>query len=207
MTLAVALAAFGNSAAQCTSLIANGHKTDSSGANIHTQIDREQITAAAFLNLFIAWETFLEDVLTKLMIGNPTIGGLKPIRYVTPHTIEDAKRLLIGINTYFDFANHEYVKKVAYMYFLNGYPLEPHLSSIAQDLADLKTMRNASAHVTSTTHANLNKLALRIFSTPRPGMSLYNLLVSPDPRSTSGQTIYGSYNDKLLTAAGLIAKG
>lgn len=207
MTLAVALADFQNSAAQCDSLIANGHKTDSAGAYVHTQIDKEQITAAAFLNLFIAWETFLEDVMTKLMTGNPTIGGSLPTRYVSPPTIEAAQRLLIGINRYFDFANHEYVKKVSSMYFLNGYPLEPHLSSITQDLADLKTMRNASAHLTSTTQAELNKLALRIFTTPRPGMSLYDLLVASDPRSASGQTIYGTYKDRLITAAILIANG
>lgn len=207
MTLAVALANFQSSALQCDSLIANGHKTDSAGTYIHTQADKEQITAAAFLNLFIAWETFLEDALTKLMIGNPTIGGSLPTRYVSPPTIEAAQKLLIGINRYFDFANHENVKQVSNMYFLNGYPLEPHLSSISQDLADLKTMRNASAHLSSTTQAKLNGLALRIFTTPQPGISLYNLLVATDPRSTSGQTVYGTYKDRLVTAATLIAQG
>jgi hypothetical protein len=207
MTLAVALANFQNSAAQCDSLIANAHKTDSAGAYIHTDIDKELITAAAFLNLFIAWESFLEDVLTKLMTGNPTIGGILPTRYVSPPSIEAAQKLLIGINRYFDFANHDYVKQVSNMYFLNGYPLEPHLSSISQDLADLKTMRNASAHLTSTTQAKLNGLALRIFTTPHPGISLYSLLIASDPRSPSRQTVYATYKDRLITAASLIAQG
>jgi hypothetical protein len=207
MTLAVALTNFQNSAAQCDSLIANGHKTDSTGAYIHTQTDKEQITAAAFLNLFIAWETFLEDALTKLMTGNPTIGGSLPTRYVSPPTIEAAQKLLKGVNRqYFDFANHESVKEVSNMYFLNGYPFEPHLSSISQDLAELKIMRNASAHLTSSTQAKLNGLALRIFTTPHPGISLYKLLVASDPRSTSGETVYGRYKERLITAATLIAQ-
>lgn len=207
MTLAVALADFQNSAAQCDSLIANGHKADSTGAFLHTQIDKEQITAAAFLNLFISWETFLEDVLSKLMTGVPTISGHLPTRYVSPPTIEAALKLLIGINRYFDFANHENLKIIAKMYFQGGYPLEPHLSSITQDLADMKIMRNASAHVTSTTQTELNKLAQRIFSTPHPGISLYTLLVTPDPRSSSGETIYQAYKNKLIAAATLIATG
>ena len=58
MTLDIALTGLQNSAAQCDSLIANSHKTDPVGTSIHTQIDKEQIVSAAFLNLFIAWETF-----------------------------------------------------------------------------------------------------------------------------------------------------
>ena len=207
MTLAIALNDLQVSAAQCDSLIANSHKTDPAGTFIHTQIDKEQIVSAAFLNLFIAWETFLEDALTQLMIGNPTISGSLPIRYVSPPNLDAAKGMLIGINKYFDFANHEYMKKVASLYFENAYPFEPHLSSICHDLADMRTMRNAAAHLTSTTQDKLNVLAQRIFTTPRPGISLYTFLVSPHPQSSIQDTVYKVYRDKLVCAAGLIASG
>lgn len=207
MTLAIALTELQNSATQCDSLIANSHKADPTGTFIHTQIDKEQITSAAFLNLFIAWETFLEDVLAKLMTGNPTISGRFPTRYVSPPNLDAAKNLLIGVNKYFDFANHEYMKKIAGLYFENAYPFEPHLSSISQDLADMKTMRNAAAHLTSTTQDKLNVLAQRIFLTPRPGISLYTLLVTPHPQSGGQETVYRIYRDRLLCAAELIANG
>ena len=45
-----------------------------------------------------------------------------------------------------DHANNEFVRRMVAMYFAGGFPFEPHLSSIASDLADLRTMRNASAH-------------------------------------------------------------
>jgi hypothetical protein len=207
MTLDIALTELHNSAAQCDSLIANSHKTDPVGTSIHTQIDKEQITSAAFLNLFIAWETFLEDALTKLMTGNPTLSGRYPTRYVSPPNLDAAKDLLKGVSQYFDFANHEYMKTIAGLYFENSYPFEPHLSSISQDLADMRIMRNAAAHLTSTTRRKLNVLAQRIFLTPQPGISLYTLLVTPHPQSSSQETVYRIYREKLICAAELIANG
>lgn len=207
MTLAAALNELQSNAAQCDSLIANAHNVDATGAPILPPIDRQQITVAAFLNLFIAWESFMEDAMTKLMSGSPTISGTHPIRFASPRSQNDAKALVIGINKYFDYANHQNVKKVAMMFFENGYPFEPNLSAIASDLDDIRTMRNASAHITSTTQKALNALAQRIFTTPHPGINLYTLLTSRDPRSSSSDTVFEESKNKLLTTAILIANG
>lgn len=193
--------------AQCDSLIVNAHKVDTTGTSLLPHIDQQQITVAAFLNLFIAWESFIEDVLTKLMSGSPTISGSHPTRYVTPLTQDSAKVIVIGINRYFDYANIENVRRIAKMYLLNGYPFEPHLSSIFSDLSDLRTMRNASAHITSTTQRALESLAQRIFTTPQPGIDLYTLLTSVDPNSATAQTVFLESKNKLLAAAILIATG
>jgi hypothetical protein len=205
--LATALAEFRSSVAQCDSLIANAHQVNAAGAPLLPTIDREQITVAAFLNLFIAWERFLESSLANLMIGNPTISGALPTRYVVPPSLADARLLIVGINRYFDYANHDNVKRVSLMYFQNGYPFEPHISSIFSDLADLKTMRNASAHISSTTHQALESLAVRIFGQPQPGISLYRLLTAIDPRSPNQDTVFLTYKEKLLVTAELIATG
>ncbi len=207
MPLQAALADFKSGVAQCDSLIANAHQVNAAGGHILPQVDREQITAAAFLNLFIAWEHFLESLFINLMIGNPTISGTAPVRYVVPKTLNDARALMVGISRYFDFANHDNVKKVALMYFQNGYPFEPHISSIFSDLSDLKTMRNASAHITSTTQRALESLAVRIFGQPQPGVSLYKLVTAIDPRSSNQDTVFVTYRDKLLVTAELIANG
>ncbi|MBR1192306.1 hypothetical protein [Bradyrhizobium sp. AUGA SZCCT0160] len=207
MPLAIALAEFRSSVAQCDSLIANAHQVGASGAPILPAIDQEQITVAAFLNLFIAWERFLESSFANLMTGSPTVSGTLPTRYVAPPSLNDAKSLIIGINRYFDYANHDNVKKISLMYFQNGYPFEPHISSIFSDLADLKTMRNSSAHITSTTHQALESLAVRIFGQPQPGISLYRLLTTIDPRSPNQDTVFVTYKDKLLVTAELIANG
>ena len=207
MPLASVLSEFKSSVGQCDSLIANAHKTDPSGTYILPSLDRQQITVAAFLNLFIAWETFLERSFVEFMVGSTTLSGALPVKFVSPVGHDEARGLLIGINRYFDYGNHENVKKIAKLYFHGGYPYEPHLSSILSDLADLRTMRNASAHITSTTQAALEGLAQRILSKPWPAVDLYSLLTTIDPRSSASETVFLAYKNKLVVAAELIAKG
>ena len=165
------------------------------------------ITVAAFLNLFVAWEEFLETAMSQFMIGSPTLSGNAPVRYAAPPNVETAKLMLIGTNRYFDFANDGFVRKMAGLYFKNAYPFEPHLNAIATDLADLRTMRNASAHLSSTTQRALESLAQRIFGVPRPGITLYAMLTAVDPRSTAGATVFAEAKDKLLATAQLVAQG
>lgn len=208
MPVGIALTEFQARVAQCDSLIANAHRQDASGVALFPLPDRQQITVAAFLNFFVAWEGFLEDVLTKVMAGNATVLGKHPqARYVAPASQNAAKAMVIGINKYFDYANPEFVRRVVMMYFAGGYPFEPHLSSIATDLADLRTMRNASAHISSTTQKALEALAQRVFSTPRPGVDLYTFLTATDPRHGATGTVFAAARDKLLAAASLIANG
>jgi hypothetical protein len=157
--------------------------------------------------LFIAWERFLEMTLTNLMAGAATLSGNPPVRFVSPLTTEAAREMVIGVMRYFDYANHDNMRKMVRLYFDQGYPYEPHLSAIFVDLADLKTMRNASAHITSTTQAPLESLATRILGRAVPGIDLYELLTAIDPNSPTGETIYEVYKNKLLVTAELIAQG
>lgn len=207
MSLDIGLNEIKSRVIQCDKLIANTHLTNSNGEYLFSATDRQQITVAAFLNLFIAWETFLEDTITKLMSGSQTISGGLPNRFVIPPDQDAAKTLVLGCHRYFDYANFDYVKKMVMIYFENGYPFEPHLSSITSVLADLRTMRNASAHMTTTTQKALEALAQRIFTTPQPNIDLYTLLTISRPNSLQGNTLYAEFRDKLLVTAELIANG
>lgn len=207
MPIAGAVASLAAKAAQCDSLIVNAHRIDASGAPLFPLADQRLITVAAFLNLFVAWEEFLETAMSQFMVGTPTLSGSAPVRYVAPPNVEAAKQMLIGTNKYFDFANHELVRKMAGLYFKDAYPFEPHLSAILTDLADLRTMRNASAHISTTTQRALESLAQRVFGLPRPGISLYDMLTAVDPRAPAGATVFAESRDKLLATAQLIAHG
>lgn len=207
MSLADSLAEFRASVSQCDSLIAHAHQTDANGAALLPVLDRRQITVASFLNLFVAWETFIESALTKLMSGQLTISGTPPRRYVSPPSVEAASKLVIGVQRYFDYGNHDNVRKMVQMFFDQGYPFEPHLGSIAADLSDLRTMRNASAHITSTTRPAFQALAQRVFSTPRSDIDLYSFLTAIHPQSATGNTVFAEYREKLLIVAQLVANG
>ena len=93
------------------------------------------------------------------------------------------------------------------VYFDNGYPYEEVLSSIDLELRDLRTMRSASAHITSSTQTALNSLALRLLGTPADGIDLYRLLTTNSPGGRGGTTVLAEYRDKLVTAAEMIATG
>jgi hypothetical protein len=207
MPISQALEVFKASLSQCDSLIANAHQNHVTGAAILPALDREQITVAAFLNLFIAWEAFLEESLANFMTGATTINGHAPVKYVVPPSIDVARAMVVGPRPYFDYANNQQVRMLVKLYFKDGHPYEPHLSGIDGDLADLKTMRNSAAHISSSTRTKLESLAIRIFGSPRPGISLYQMLTSIDPRSAAGETVILSYKNKLIAAAELIAKG
>lgn len=207
MPLAAAFAKFTVDAAQCDSLLGTAHHQDAAGAYLFPPADRSLITQAAFLNLFIAWEGFLEEAFSRFMVGSPTTSGVQPVKYVSPPTTEAAKSMIIGNSKYFDYANIDFVRKLAALYFQNGYPFEPHLSASQSDISDMRTMRNASAHISSTTQRALEGLAQRILSVPAPGITLYALLTTVDPNSAGGTIIFQTYRDKLLVAAELIARG
>jgi hypothetical protein len=207
MPLAQILAAFKSGVSQCENLIANAHQVGPGGGPILPLLDRKQITVAAFLNFFIAWETFLESSIVDLMVGGATVSGALPVKFVSPPDADAARMLIIGVGRYFDYGNHENFKKIVRLYFQAGYPYEPHLSSIISDLADIRTMRHASAHITSTTQKGLEALAQRILGVPAPNIELYSLLTAIAPNTTTSETIFLSYRNKLVVAAELIAQG
>lgn len=207
MSLADTLTALQAEVNQCSSLIAHAHELDLVGQPLLPLIDQKQITVAAFLNMFISWETFLESAFLDYMIGSSTIGGRVPVKYVSPQNKDAARAMVIGAQRYFDYGNIENVRKIVRMFFENGDPFEPHISAMNADLADLRTMRNASAHITSTTQRALESLALRTFGQPKTGIDLYHFLTARDPRSKVGDTVLAVSKDKLLAGAALIAQG
>ena len=192
---------------QSDRLVKDAHKQRSSGKYIFSTLDREQITVAAFLNLFIAWEAFLESSIAEFMIGKPTKRGKVPKRYVSPKNIDDAHEMVRGTNRYFDFSDPNRVQKLVRLFFKNGYPYDPHFTSINRELWELKTMRNWAAHITRNTQHNLELLAQQIFSVPRVGITLYELLTAIDPASPDGNTVYAKYKTILMIVAELIARG
>lgn len=206
MTLQVTLADFQIASNQCAALVADAHQTDHTGIPRFPVPSQKQITTAAFLNLFIAWESFLEDAILKLMTGLPTISGQAPLRYVNPLTTDSARDIMVGTTRFFDFGNIDHVKKIVVLYFHNGAPFEPYLSAASPDITDIRTVRNASAHITTSTQRQLETLAQRLLSTPKPGIDVYQLLIASDPKAP-GSTIFATYQNKLLTVAHLIANG
>ena len=208
MPVPQSLAEFNASLAQCNNLIANAHRQDGNGIHFFSQRDREQITEAAFLNMFISWEGFLESMIGDLMMGDATLNGSHPVRYVNPPTRLHSNAMIIHTHRYFDFASHDNVRRLIELYFQNGYPFKIAITSINAELSDLKTIRNACAHISSSTQTALEGLATRIFGQPFPAITPYQMLTSIDPRVAGGNTtVFAAYQSKLDAASTMIATG
>lgn len=208
MPLGQILSAFTGEVAQCDSLIAHAHQTNSAHTRLFPEVDREQITVAAFLYLCVSWESFLESSLLEFMLGSKTLSGTTPVRNVCPADEENARSIVKGCQRYFDYGNPQFVEKIVKVYFINGYPFSPPLSGIQYDLDGLRAMRNSAAHTTSSTQVQLDRIAQQVhLGVPHPNMRLYDLLMSRDRRSKPPITVYAYYRDRLLATAQLIVTG
>ena len=67
------------------------------------------------------------------MTGHATLNGFTPTKYVSPLDVLKAKEMVIGTMRYFDYENHDNVRKMAKMYFDNGYPFDPPLAGVFSD--------------------------------------------------------------------------
>jgi hypothetical protein len=184
----------------CMQYIGKAFAQDSSGKYILTTAEQSFVVDAAFLRIFIAWESFLESIFVGYLMGHPSTGGRFAKKFASPPTEIHARELLIGTQKYVDWANPEIVRKLAQLYFDKGEPLGPLVASIQTDLFDLKIVRNAAAHLTSTTGRALDGLATRKLGKSIQGVTVSDFLLSMDASAGGSDTILNIYVN-LLDAA------
>ncbi|HWD88020.1 MAG TPA: hypothetical protein VG367_07840 [Mucilaginibacter sp.] len=169
---------------------------------------REFICESAFLRIYIAWETFLENCFVDYLLNEVSILSNRPAKWVNPIDKEHALQIIIGNQRHMDWSNPEIVRKISGIFFHQGYVFNAVLSAINNDLFDLKTIRNSAAHTSSTTASKLDGLSTRILNTPCNNYTAYRLLFSNDPRSaTQNQTVLVRYLQIIDVAAEQIANG
>ncbi len=207
MALLQVLSTYRSSIQEAQSFILLAYKQDPAGNYVHTQIERDFITASAFLRIFIAWETFLESSFLYYMTGEPSCTGNNITRFVSPIDILHANKLLIGTQKYVDWSNPDIIKRLSKLYFHTGFPYDTYIGSIQEDLTDLKTVRNAAAHLTSTTSQQLDGLSSRKLRRQVRNISVAQFVLSLEPSINPPITILDNYLIKLDIAAEGIANG
>jgi hypothetical protein len=162
MSLADSLNDFRVGIAKTNEFISMAYKQDDSGNDLYDDDQKEFVVTAAYLKMFLHWEAFVEDVFSKYLTGEPSTEGTVVAKHVVPVDKNHAKKILIGTQKYVDWANHEIVRRIAMLYLKDGNPIASNIDSISSELADLKTIRNAAAHISSSTQSQLDALATRI---------------------------------------------
>ncbi len=169
---------------------------------------REFICESAFLRIFIAWETFIENCFVDYLLNEPSILNNRPAKWANPISYEHAQKIIVGNQRFMDWSNPEAIRNISKIFFHQGYVFNTSLSAINNDLMDLKTIRNSAAHMSSTTASKLDGLSTRILNIPCNNYTTYKLLFSPDPRhAVPNQTVLDRYLQLLDVAAEQIANG
>jgi hypothetical protein len=185
-------------------IIASAHVTDAAGAFVQPLDIRSFLTEAAVVRTHIAWERFLEQSFLSYLMGETSIAGAQVVTYLAPPNLDHANRVLIGTQRYVDWGHPEIVVKLAELYFRAGAPYKTTLAAIQTDLFDLRSVRNAAAHLSTNTSTQLDGVGLRRLKKAAVGITVYDLVTASDP-STSGQTVLQSFMDILVAAATVIA--
>ncbi|GDX10900.1 hypothetical protein LBMAG57_26720 [Verrucomicrobiota bacterium] len=193
MPIGTALTAFRAEIATHQGYITNAFVQDAAGNYLMGAQQQSFVVDSAFLRMFIAWETFLEEVFVRYLLGNPSVAGTLAVLFANPGTEERAREMLVGTQKYVDWANPEIVRKLSRIYFNNGEPIGPAISAIQSDLFDLKTVRNAAAHLTTTTGRLLDALATRRLGHNCINISVSGFVLAPDPTPGAAGSILDSY--------------
>jgi hypothetical protein len=198
------LSEFRKGISQVNEYIAIAYKTADDGSEICTQDEKEFIISSAFLKMFIYWEGFLEKAFMIYLTGGTSIGGDTLTKYANPVDEAHAHKMVIGTQKYVDWANHEIVRRLSNLYFENGSPIQNILASIATDLSDLKNIRNAAAHISTTTQGKLDAIASRTLGTSITSTTVDEFIMQSHPDDSS-ITILQHYQRILDIAAENIA--
>jgi hypothetical protein len=159
----------------------------------------QQISELAFLRIYMAWETFLEDSFTRFMCGASSLSGSHPRSYVKPLNIDHAREILIGPKLrYADWTDPQLVVERAELIFAGGRPFASPVRAATTELNDMRTVRNCIAHRSVHTREQFNRLVQRRLGVARkfaPGVFL--LTASPAPP----QSYLDFFSSYISTAA------
>ena len=204
MSLANTLVEFRSGIAQTNNFISMAYEQDSNGDDIFDPNKKDFVISSAFLKMFIYWESFIEEAFSKYLTGELSTDGTGVACFVSPNDKEHALKILIGTQKYVDWANHEIVRQLANLYLENGDPVASNMASISRELSDLKTVRNAAAHLSSTTQHQLDALSTRVLGRPIRHTDVASFMMQLHPLDST-KTVLQYYQDLLDIAAENIA--
>lgn len=204
MTTVDCLQRYRNSVQETESFITDAHIQNAAGQYIHSIDYRNFVISAAVVRFSIAWESFLENIYCSFLMGEvDTLGRVVPC-CVTAVNYSHAQKLLIGTNRYFDWTNPDLIIQLSTLYLDPDNPIKTAIKSVKSDLLDIKTIRNAAAHISVTTQGKLDALASRVFGSQQTNVVVAKVI---NFVRTDGKTLWTYYRELLDVAAENVAKG
>ena len=165
---------------------------------------RDLVVMQAFMRVFNAWEQFLENSTKAYALGEKSLLGYSPPKYVNPLDEDHADRLIKGTNTYPDWTDAEKVLKIETAFFENGEPYTTALNGFSSKYKEIKKVRNEIAHNSKNSKDEFDTLVRNVLRASAVGISVTDFLLSRKHRTDP--YFYWSYITYIKNAARLISE-
>lgn len=163
---------------------------------------RDAMTELAFLRVFLAWESFLEQSFMLYTLGRKAPGAAAPARYVFPPSPAHASEWVIPEGRpYATWTNPDHISVRAERFFHGGRPFASTLRANQNALHEARTLRNAIAHASTSTQEKFENLVRRKRRTLPPNCTVGSFLGLIVPKSAPPQSFFEFYTDLIITCA------
>jgi hypothetical protein len=164
---------------------------------------KEIVTKLAFLQAFLAWETFLEESFTLYLLGKKSPIGRRPQRLVSPANRKEAMLMVFGVDRkYADWYRVDELKSRAKKCFRDGKPYSDALIGQKQFFEEMSIIRNAIAHSSAHSQNEFKKLAReKLLGAFPPKLTVGRFLATTIPGSSPPESFLEHYLDIVSTVA------
>lgn len=163
----------------------------------------ELFAGLALLNIYLAWEDFLETVFLRYMCG-----AVCSIRFA-PSLIKPPKRTIAKAfaslvdpgQTYLTWQPQKVISRST-RYFRAGEPFSTSIGAITQTLEDIIIVRNRFAHRSDSSRKRFRKLIIRTLGYVPRGISPGRFLLRQHPDPNAGGVKFIKFYANSLVGAG-----
>ena len=155
---------------------------------------------AAFLQLFKAWESLLEEITLSFMCGRLRCDGSLVPAFTVSRDEEAARRMMYQERSFVEWTNIEKIKTRWNSIFNAGSILEQALRPASTELKQMNVVRNAIAHSSPRAIRKFNDLVQGQFGGQRRLRRPAELLTTSWPNDPT-QTYFDRYVEVLETIA------
>lgn len=152
----------------------------------------DAIVEHCFIQIFLAWEKFLENSFILYLNAKADLQGNIYVRYGTPKDNEHAYNMIKGTKNYPDWTNINDVKYLAEIYFENGGPFSI-IENMPVEFEDIKNIRNRISHDSEKSAKAFERVLVKTI-TQTTNVSVSDFLMR---FKNNNQTYFSYYMDYL----------
>lgn len=164
---------------------------------------RDLVVKQAFVSVFTEWEHFLENATIAYALGELSIAGYSPDKYISPIDEDHVNQLAKGASSYPDWSKTEMVLNLEKAFFKDGEPFISAINGFASKYKDMKKVRNYIVHNSIKSRDAFDSLVRTVLSAASVGISPTEFLLSRKKRDDP--YFYDLYITHIRNAATFIS--